>query len=42
MTSEAEMDAAKAEAFGGQMIGILNGASLAFMVAIGHETELFD
>jgi len=42
VTSKTEMDAAKAEAFAGQMMGILNGASLAFMIAVGHETELFD
>ncbi len=36
------IDAEKAAAFGGKMIGIMNGASLAFMVSIGHRTELFD
>jgi len=43
MTStEAEIDQARADAFSGRMLDILNGASLTLMVAIGHETELFD
>src|SRR5437867_3544339 len=37
-----ELDQAKAEAFGGQMVGILNGGLLAFMTSIGHRTGLFD
>ena len=41
-TTEEQFDSAKAEAFAGRMVDILNGASLAFMTAIGHETELFD
>jgi SAM-dependent methyltransferase len=41
MTTE-QLDAGKAEAFGGQMIGILNGAALTFMVSVGHRTGLFD
>ncbi|MEX1255605.1 MAG: methyltransferase domain-containing protein [Dehalococcoidia bacterium] len=41
MTTE-QLDQAKAEAFGGQMIGTLNGAALTFMVSIGHRTGLFD
>jgi ubiquinone/menaquinone biosynthesis C-methylase UbiE len=41
MTTET-MDQAKAEAFGGQVIGILNGAALTFMISIGHQTGLFD
>jgi SAM-dependent methyltransferase len=36
------IDAEKAAAFGGKMIGIMNGASLAFMTSIGHRTGLFD
>ena len=36
------MDEAKAEAFAGQMVGVLNGASMAMMIAIGHETRLLD
>ena len=37
-----ELDKAKAEAFGGQMVGILNSGLLAFMTSIGHRTGLFD
>ena len=37
-----QIDQAKAEAFGGQMVGILNGAILALMTSIGHRTGLFD
>jgi 2-polyprenyl-3-methyl-5-hydroxy-6-metoxy-1,4-benzoquinol methylase len=33
---------AKAEAFGGHVIGILNGGMLALMISIGHKTRLFD
>ncbi len=36
------LDEAKAAAFGGKVMGIMNGASLAFMISIGHRTELFD
>jgi len=38
----ATIDQAKAEAFGGQMVGILNSGLLAFMTSIGHRTGLFD
>lgn len=41
MTTE-QLDAAKVEAFAGQVIGLLNEASLTFMVSIGHRTGLFD
>ncbi len=41
MTTQA-IDATKAEAFAGKMVGVMNGASLAFMISIGHRTELFD
>ena len=34
-----ELDAAKMEAFGGQMMAILNGGSLALMLSIGHRTD---
>src|SRR5262245_44300489 len=37
-----ELDKAKAEAFGGQMVGILNSGLLALMTSIGHRTGLFD
>ncbi len=36
------LDQAKAEAFGGQMVAMLNGATLALMTSIGHRTGLFD
>jgi SAM-dependent methyltransferase len=36
------IDTARAEAFAGQVVGILNGASLTFMLSIGHRTGLFD
>lgn len=37
-----DIDQAKAEAFGGQLISILTGGSLTLMLTIGHETGLFD
>jgi 2-polyprenyl-3-methyl-5-hydroxy-6-metoxy-1,4-benzoquinol methylase len=37
-----ELDKAKAEAFGGQMLGIMNSGMLALMTSIGHRTGLFD
>lgn len=37
-----ELDTAKVAAFAGQMVGILNSASLALMTSIGHQTGLFD
>jgi ubiquinone/menaquinone biosynthesis C-methylase UbiE len=43
MTTETQaIDPAKAEAFGGQMVGFLNGSVLGFMISIGHRTGLFD
>jgi len=41
MTTQ-ELDQAKAEAFAGQMIGNLNGAALALLTSVGHQTGLFD
>ena len=41
MTTQ-QLDTSKAEAFAGQMAGIMNGASLALMASIGHQTGLFD
>ncbi|MGH9275184.1 MAG: class I SAM-dependent methyltransferase [Acidimicrobiales bacterium] len=38
----AELDQAKAEEFGGRMVGMLNDAMLALMTSVGHRTELFD
>lgn len=40
MTHEPDQD--RTEAFAGQMLAILNGASLALMISIGHQTGLFD
>ncbi|HSP55140.1 MAG TPA: methyltransferase domain-containing protein [Dehalococcoidia bacterium] len=37
-----QIDQAKAEAFGGQMVEIMNGGLLALMTSIGHRTSLFD
>ena len=43
MTTETQtIDQAKAEAFAGQMVGILNGSILGLMTSIGHRTGLFD
>lgn len=36
------MDEEKKEKFAGRMIGVLNDASLALMVSLGHRTGLFD
>ena len=41
MTTQ-EVDKAKVEAFAGRMADIMNGASLALMASIGHQTGLFD
>ena len=41
MTTQ-ELDEAKVEAFAGRMTDIMNGASLALMASIGHQTGLFD
>lgn len=38
----APFDFSKAERFGEQMVGTLNGAALALMISIGHRTNLFD
>ncbi len=42
MATAEVFDQARAEAFAGQMLGVLNGASLAAMASIGHQTGLFD
>jgi len=36
------LDPAKAQAFAGQMIGMLNGGLTTLMVSVGHRTGLFD
>jgi SAM-dependent methyltransferase len=41
MTTQ-DIDQAATEAFAGQMIAMLNGASLALLTSIGHQTGLFD
>jgi ubiquinone/menaquinone biosynthesis C-methylase UbiE len=41
MTTQA-IDQAKAEAFAGQMVGIINGAALTSQISLGHHTGLFD
>jgi ubiquinone/menaquinone biosynthesis C-methylase UbiE len=41
MTTQ-QLDPAKAEAFGGHVINILNGGMLSLMLSIGHKTGLFD
>ncbi len=41
MTTQA-IDQQKAEAFAGQMIGILTGGMLSLMTSVGHRTGLFD
>jgi 2-polyprenyl-3-methyl-5-hydroxy-6-metoxy-1,4-benzoquinol methylase len=37
-----DIDQAKAEAFGGQMVGILNSAALAWMCSVGYRAGLFE
>lgn len=36
------LDAAKAEAFGGRMVGLLNEGFLGLLISVGHQTGLFD
>jgi 2-polyprenyl-3-methyl-5-hydroxy-6-metoxy-1,4-benzoquinol methylase len=42
MNTESDFDAARAEAFAGHMLGVVNGGFLSLMVSIGHQTGLFD
>jgi 2-polyprenyl-3-methyl-5-hydroxy-6-metoxy-1,4-benzoquinol methylase len=37
-----ELDGAKAEAFAGRMVGLLNDAFLSVLVSIGHQTGLYE
>ena len=37
-----DIDAAKAEAFAGKMLGVLNHGMLTLMMSLGHQTGLFD
>ncbi len=41
-TATPPFDLAKAEAFAGQMVGIINSGAIALMTSIGHRTGLFD
>ena len=34
------MDTTKLEAFGGKMVDILNGASAALMISVGHQVKI--
>lgn len=42
MTTVTGFDEAKAEAFGGTMVNLLNHAFLGLQISIGHQTRLFD
>ena len=42
MTTAPELDMAKAEAFGGKLMGFLNGWAAAMCLSVGHRTGLFD
>ena len=42
MTSAQQLDQAKAEAFGGKVVGFLNGASTTLGLSVGHRTGLLD
>ena len=37
-----ELDAARAEEFGGRMMGVINDAAVALSTSLGHQTGLFD
>jgi len=41
MTTQ-QLDQAKAEAFAGKMLGVLNDGCLALLTSVGHQTGLFD
>jgi len=41
-TTAPVIDHARAEAFGGRMVGVLNDACLALMTSVGHQVGLFD
>jgi hypothetical protein len=42
MTPSQELNQSKVEAFGQKMASVLNGAAIALMASIGHQTGLFD
>jgi hypothetical protein len=37
-----QLDEARAEAFAGKMVDVLNGAGIALMASVGHQVGLFD
>jgi len=41
-TTAPVIDHARAEAFGGRMVGVLNDACMALMTSVGHQVGLFD
>jgi hypothetical protein len=41
MTTQ-QFDQARAEAFAGRLLEVLNGGAIAFMTSIGHRAGLFD
>jgi ubiquinone/menaquinone biosynthesis C-methylase UbiE len=42
MTIQQPIDQARAEAFAGQVVGLMNSTGLSFMISIAHQTGLFD
>ena len=42
MIEKTEFDNAKAEAFAGKLLEIINGGCLSLMISVGHKTGLFD
>jgi 2-polyprenyl-3-methyl-5-hydroxy-6-metoxy-1,4-benzoquinol methylase len=40
--AQVDLDAAKAEAFAGQLLTALNNGALCLMISVGHRTRLFD
>ena len=42
MVEKSGFDNAKAEAFAGKLLEIINGGCLSLMISIGHKTGLFD
>jgi hypothetical protein len=42
LLDESEFDNAKAEAFAGKLLEIINGGCLSLMISVGHKTGLFD
>jgi SAM-dependent methyltransferase len=42
MTTATDFDTAKAQAFGGKVLGFINGWSAAMCLSVGHRTGLFD